>query len=161
MLKFHRENTFFLSCPPQMTFKILFSLLNSFFFGLYCWWPCLGLCLFLLLYKESNAFTTYFLQKLFMVFSANSFSFIQEVCYPIQWIFCGRPFLVFLYFHPYLKGLLAHEIILDLLYYLHPLFEGNICSIQGLSLQKTILNLFFYHYPPSKGLLPHSRVFLQ
>ena len=117
--------------PAPNDFQDTFFITKFIFFWVVLLMAVSRLCLFLLLYKESNAFTTYFLQKLFMVFSANSFSFIQEVCYPIQWIFCGRPFLVFLYFHPYLKGLLAHEIILDLLYYLHPLFEGNICSIQG------------------------------
>ena len=77
----------------------------------------------------------------FSFFFSFFFFSIQEVYHPIQWIFYGRPFLVLLYFQPYSKGLLAHEIILDLLYHFHPPFKGNICPIQGLSLQKTI---FFF-----------------
>ena len=86
--------------------------------------------LFLPLCKESDSFTT-FLQKHFLVFFGISFSFIQEVCHPIQWIYCGRPFLVFLYFQPYLKGLLAYEIILDLLFYVHPYLKGIFAPFEG------------------------------
>ena len=118
-----------------------------------------------------------FLYKRLFLISFSTTTLLQRDYCPIQGSFCNRPFLSFFFFYlyPHSKGLLSQSRVFFISL---PSFKGIMAPFNGLFAISHFYHLFFtstlirrdycpiqgsfaYLYPHSKGLLPHSRVFLQ